>query len=314
MATSREGEVPHSEAPAPQGSAEARRMSAAARRHAIPFFVWIGALLIVQQLHLTNVVEVHDGLTIPGLGLVTQGGAYAWLVALGAVALALCRPWRHHGPLARRHVLPALAVGVGVFVLWVGFETELFRRLCPALADLYERWCVLPFGKTREPSEFVRLALVPGEAPPTIAGLAGQFFPASEPIPEGYMAAAGSAVGNFYAPSVCGWPLALVRLAGSAFVISVAEEFFWRGFLYRWIQNVDFLKVDPGRLAWPAFLGTAALFGAEHTEWLAGILCGLAYGALYVRSRDIWAVAIAHAVTNLLLGLYVFAVGAYQFW
>ncbi len=289
-------------------------MSLAARRHAIPFFLWIGALLIVQQLHLTNVVEVHEGNTIRGLAALTMGGAYAWLVALGVAALAICRPWRYHGPLARRNILPALLVGVGVFVLWIGFETDLFRRLCPSLAELYEKWCVLPFGKLREPSTFVRLAEIPGEAAPTIPGLAGQFFPVSEPLPEGYMAAEGSAIGNFYAPAVCGWPLALIRLAGSAFVISVAEEFFWRGFLYRWIQNIDFLKVDPGKLAWPAFLGTAAVFGAEHTEWLAGVLCGLAYGALYVRTRDIWAVSIAHVATNLLLGLYVFATGAYQFW
>ena len=289
-------------------------MSVAARCHAIPFFLWIGALLVVQQLHLTNVVELHDGLTIPGLGLLTKGGAYGWLVALGVAALALCRPWRYHGPLVRRNILPALLVGIGVFALWVGFETELFRRLCPSLAELYEKWCVLPFGKLREPSTFVRLAEIPGEAPPAIRGLAGQFFPESEPLPDGYMAAAGSAIGNFYAPSVCGWPLALLRLAGSAFVISVAEEFFWRGFLYRWIQNIDFLKVDPGKLAWPAFLGTAVVFGAEHTEWLAGVLCGLAYGALYVRTRDIWAVSIAHIATNLLLGLYVLATGAYQFW
>ena len=33
-------------------------MSLAARRHAVPFFLWIGALLVVQQLHLTNVIEV----------------------------------------------------------------------------------------------------------------------------------------------------------------------------------------------------------------------------------------------------------------
>ena len=289
-------------------------MSAAARRHAVPFFIWIGALLLVQQLHLTNVIDAHEGNTIPGLGLLSQPVAYAWLVVLGVAALAICRPWRYHGPLDRRHVLPALLVGVGVFVLWIGFETELFKRLLPSFAELYEKWCVLPFGKMREPSTFVSLAEIPGEAPPAIRGLAGKFFPASEPIPEGYMAAAGSAIGNFYAPAVCGWPLTLVRLAGSAFVISIAEEFFWRGFLYRWIQNIDFLKIDPGKLAWPAFLGTAALFGAEHAEWLAGVLCGLAYGWLYVRTRDIWAVSIAHAATNLLLGLYVLASGAYQFW
>ena len=35
-----------------------------------------------------------------------------------------------------------------------------------------------------------------------------------------------------YAPEHCGWALTLVRLAGSAFVIAIIEEFFWRGFVY----------------------------------------------------------------------------------
>ena len=284
----------------------------ATRRHTVPFFVWLFALLLVQQLHLTDVVEVHDGLTIRGLGLLSPAAAYAWMAALGTATLLICRPWRWHPPLDRRHLLPAILVGAGVFVLWVGLETGFVKRLLPSLAELYEKWCVLPFGKLREPSEFVRLESVADD--PVLAGLAGQFYPADMPIPEGYAAAANSAVGNFYAPEVCGWAYTLVRLAGSALVIAVIEEFFWRGFLYRWIQNADFLKVDPGRLAWPAFLGTAALFAAEHTEWLAGLVCGLVYGWLYVRTRDVWAVAAAHVTTNLMLGVYAIATKAYQFW
>ncbi len=117
-----------------------------------------------------------------------------------------------------------------------------------------------------------------------------------------------------YNPAVCGWPLALMRLAGSAFVIAIIEEFFWRGFLYRWVRSLDFLDIDPGQLHWPAFLGVAAIFAIEHSEWLAGLMTGLAYGYFYIRTRDIWALALAHVVTNLLLGLYVLGTGAYHFW
>ena len=301
---------------AQEGSAKAQAMSLAARRHVIPFALWMILLLLVQQLHLTDVVESHEGNVTRGLALLSMGGAYAWRVALGLGALLLLRPWHGCGyaRLERRHVLPALAVGVGVFLLWVGLETEFVKGLCPGLADLYEKWCVLPFGKLRAPSVFIRLQAVTDN--PLVPGLDGQFFPVTPttPIPEGYAAAEGSAIGNFYAPSVCGWGIALLRLAGSAFVISVIEEFFWRGFLYRWIQKIDFLDIDPGKLALPAFLATAAIFGAEHTEWLAGILCGLAYGYLYVKTRDIWAACIAHVTTNLLLGVYVLVFGAYQFW
>ncbi len=316
MDTSRPAAEPAKAAEAPQDGALARRMSLAARRHVIPFAFWMALLLLVQQLHLTDVVEAHEGNITRGLGLLSMGGAYAWRVALGLGALLVLGPWRGCGypKLTRRHILPALAVGVAVFLLWIGLETEFAKGLCPGLAEFYEKWCVLPFGKLREPSVFVRLEAVLED--PAVPGLAGQFFPVAEgvPIPEGYAAAAGSAIGNFYAPSVCGWGYTLLRLAGSAFVISVIEEFFWRGFLYRWIQNVDFLDIDPGKVAWPAFLLTAAVFGAEHTEWFAGVVCGLVYGLLYVKTRDIWAACIAHATTNLLLGLYVLGTGAYQFW
>jgi len=117
-----------------------------------------------------------------------------------------------------------------------------------------------------------------------------------------------------YAPDLEGWPLALMRLAGSAFVIAVIEEFFWRGWLYRWVQKEDFLSVDPGHFDTKAFWITAAMFASIHNEWFVGLLCGLVYGYYYIRTRDIWAVSVAHVVTNLLLGLYVLWSGKYEFW
>lgn len=117
-----------------------------------------------------------------------------------------------------------------------------------------------------------------------------------------------------YAPAVCGWPLTAVRIAGSGLVIAVIEEFFWRGFLYRWMLGLDFTKVDPGTYRALPFLLVAVVFGAEHAEWLAGVLTGLLYGWLFVRTRDVWAAALAHVVTNTMLGFYVVYTGSYQFW
>jgi CAAX prenyl protease-like protein len=117
-----------------------------------------------------------------------------------------------------------------------------------------------------------------------------------------------------YAPAVCGWPLTAMRILGSGLVIAVIEEFFWRGFLYRWLLGLDFTRVDPGAFKPMPFVVVAVVFGAEHAEWLAGVVTGLLYGWLFVRTRDIWAAALAHVVTNLLLGLYVVHSGSYQFW
>jgi uncharacterized protein len=117
-----------------------------------------------------------------------------------------------------------------------------------------------------------------------------------------------------FAPEACGWPLTVVRILGSGLAIGVIEEFFWRGFLYRWMFGGDFTKVNPGYFSPLPFFAVAAIFALEHMEWLGGLVAGLAYGWLYLRTRDIWAVAFAHALTNLLLGVYVVMRGQYQYW
>lgn len=117
-----------------------------------------------------------------------------------------------------------------------------------------------------------------------------------------------------YSPELCGWPLTLVRLGGSAFVIAVAEEFFWRGFLYRRLIRRDFLKAPLGQFEAEPFFWSVLLFGFEHREFVAGMLAGVIYGLLIIRTQDIWAAVAAHVLTNLLLGMYVIRYDAYGFW
>ena len=88
-----------------------------------------------------------------------------------------------------------------------------------------------------------------------------------------------------------------IRLVGSAFVISVAEELFFR----KWL------------IGFAGFWPTVALFAVEHDRWLVGAIAGVAYGLLYLR-RGLGAAIIAHATTNLVLGLWVIRSGQWQFW
>jgi CAAX prenyl protease-like protein len=117
-----------------------------------------------------------------------------------------------------------------------------------------------------------------------------------------------------YAPESEGWFFFATRLLGSALVISFIEEFFWRGWLQRWVDKEDFLSVDPPAISRKALWIGALLFASIHQQWVAGLVCGLVYNEFYRRTRDIWAVGIAHAVTNGVLGLYVFWSGKYEFW
>jgi len=88
---------------------------------------------------------------------------------------------------------------------------------------------------------------------------------------------------------------------------------FWRSLVLRWFDRPDFLSLEPGRLSLRAALFSSLLFGVEHHMWFAGFLAGMAYAWLY-RRGNLWLAIIAHAVTNLSLGVYVMAVGAWQFW
>lgn len=87
------------------------------------------------------------------------------------------------------------------------------------------------------------------------------------------------------------------RLVGSAFVISVAEELFFR----KWL------------IGFAGFWPMVALFAVEHDRWFVAALCGIIYGALYLR-RGLGAACVAHATTNLVLGLWVLKTGQWQFW
>lgn len=88
-----------------------------------------------------------------------------------------------------------------------------------------------------------------------------------------------------------------VRLVGSAFVISVAEELFFR----KWL------------IGFAGFWWMVALFAIEHDRWLVGAVAGIAYGFLYLR-KGLLAAIVAHVTTNLVLGLWVIRSGQWQFW
>jgi len=110
------------------------------------------------------------------------------------------------------------------------------------------------------------------------------------------------------------WDLALPRLAGAALVVPVMEELFWRSFLLRWIDKPDFLALEPARITLRALLIASALFGLEHSLWFAGIVAGLAYGWLYRASGNLWVPVVAHATTNLMLGVWVLSTASWSFW
>lgn len=110
------------------------------------------------------------------------------------------------------------------------------------------------------------------------------------------------------------WLLVAFRIAGAALVVPIMEELFWRSFLQRWVQQSDFMALQPAQIGLKALLIASALFAVEHLQWLAGLVAGLAYGWLYIRTRNLWSPIIAHAVTNGMLGGYVVLTRQWSFW
>ena len=106
----------------------------------------------------------------------------------------------------------------------------------------------------------------------------------------------------------------VVRIAGTALVVPFLEEVFFRSFVYRYLAGKDFLAVPLGKFLPLPFVVTSVLFGLEHREWLAGILCGFAYQGLVIWKGRLGDAVTAHGITNFLLGLWVVWKGAWQFW
>lgn len=119
---------------------------------------------------------------------------------------------------------------------------------------------------------------------------------------------------EFGAGTTLAWFFIVVRIAGSTVVVPPIEEVFYRSFLYRYIAKPDFQSVSFGYFHWLPFVATAAIFGFSHREWLAGILCGFAYQGLVIWKRRLGDAIVAHAITNLLLGLWVTGRGEWHFW
>lgn len=108
--------------------------------------------------------------------------------------------------------------------------------------------------------------------------------------------------------------LVIIRLVGAALIVPIMEELFWRSFIMRWIQNPNFLQVNPALVGHFAFITTAILFAVEHHLWLAGLMAGLAYGWLYRREGNLWMPIIAHMVTNAMLGTWIIFTKNWQYW
>ncbi len=111
-------------------------------------------------------------------------------------------------------------------------------------------------------------------------------------------------------------PIFLIsRVAGTALLVPIIEELFWRAWLMRYLISPDFEKVRLGSYTALSFWITALLFATEHGPyWEVGLIAGVAFNYWMIRTRSLGDCILAHGVTNLCLAGYVMLAGQWQYW
>jgi CAAX prenyl protease-like protein len=137
-------------------------------------------------------------------------------------------------------------------------------------------------------------------------------------LPEGYYPMLGKPEGfnPFEQFTSRSWTFIWIgfRLIGAVIVVPIMEELFWRSFLLRYLINPDFKQVPIGAFSWLSFCGTVVFFGIEHHRWLPGIIAGIIYTLLLYRKKELFDCILAHAITNLALGIYVLVTHQWVYW
>lgn len=107
----------------------------------------------------------------------------------------------------------------------------------------------------------------------------------------------------------------LVRFLGLAAVVPLIEEFFLRGFLMRFVMAMNWWKLPIGQVSpYAFFVGTAYGVLAHPAEMIAAAVWFSLISWLLIKTRNIWDCVAAHAVTNLLLGIYVLVSHDWALW
>ena len=107
----------------------------------------------------------------------------------------------------------------------------------------------------------------------------------------------------------------LVRFAGLVVLVPIVEEVFLRGFVMRFITSVEWWKLSVAEVSTSALVAGTVYGVLTHPgELLAAVVWFSLITWLMLRTRNIWDCVVAHAVTNLTLGVYIVISGAWWLW
>jgi len=112
------------------------------------------------------------------------------------------------------------------------------------------------------------------------------------------------------------WATIGFRFARLVVVVPLVEEIFWRGFLLRYLINERFTAIPVGAFSWLSFIAVLLAFGFAHSrpDWIVALIAGALYNLVAYRARSLASCVVAHALTNLLLGLWIMQTRQWGFW
>jgi CAAX prenyl protease-like protein len=114
----------------------------------------------------------------------------------------------------------------------------------------------------------------------------------------------------------CAYAFLAIRFLGLALIVPIIEEFFLRGFLMRYISDDrNWPQMSFGAVTRAGIIaGTVVPMLMHPGELLAAAVWFSLVTWLMFRTKNIWDCVVAHAVTNLLLGIYVVTQHQWQLW
>ncbi len=120
---------------------------------------------------------------------------------------------------------------------------------------------------------------------------------------------------EFGAGSTLAWAFLALRFFGLVVVVSIVEELFLRGFLMRYVVDEEFWRVPFGRLVPAALIACVGYAALTHpAEAVAAVGWFAAVSGITAATRKPIDAILAHAATNLALGLYVVQTGTWWLW
>jgi CAAX prenyl protease-like protein len=182
-------------------------------------------------------------------------------------------------------IYPAQTIICGALVLWFWREYELRapRQIVLTVATAF-----IVFAFWIAPQEFLGFApRLDGFNPGTFSGQ-----------PVGYRT------------------MVVIRFLRLVVIVPLVEEIFWRGFALRYFIDEKFYAVPLGAFSWFSFAVVTIAFGLSHAQpdWIAALIAGALYNCVAYRTKSLASCVLAHAITNLLLGLWIMKTGQWGFW